>query len=144
MGTRKGLFLLRGDGTRTRWTPEGHALEGWSVNQAVADPRDGTLYACANGSIHGGCVQLSEDGGQTWERAEAPRLPEESGLKLAATWHLEPVHASQPGTLWLGGDSGSFFARTTAAARGRSSTASSATARPSATLRPRSRPPRRF
>jgi photosystem II stability/assembly factor-like uncharacterized protein len=109
VGTRKGLFLLQGDDGHGAWRLDGPVLEGWSVNHAVADPRDGTLYACSNNWVYGGCVHVSADGGQTWERAEAPRLPEESGLTLAATWHLEPGHASQPGTLWLGGDPGVLF-----------------------------------
>ncbi len=51
----------------------------------------------------------STDLGTTWERSEGLGLPEESGLKLASTWHLEPGHASQPGTLWLGGEPGVLF-----------------------------------
>ena len=47
--------------------------------------------------------------GKTWERSEGLGLPEESGLKLASTWHLEPGHASEPGTLWLGGEPGVLF-----------------------------------
>ena len=39
-------------------------------------------------------------------RSEGLGLPEESGLKLASTWHLEPGHPSEPGTLWLGGEPG--------------------------------------
>lgn len=54
--------------------------------------------------VYGATVHRSTDLGQTWERSEGIGLPEESGLKLAATWHVEPGHASQPSTLWLGGD----------------------------------------
>jgi photosystem II stability/assembly factor-like uncharacterized protein len=107
VGTRKGLFLIRETGNE--WSLEGPHLVGWSINHAVADPRDGSLYACSNSWVYGGCVHRSGDGGATWERSEGLGLPEESGLKLAATWHLEPGHASQPGTLWLGGDPGVLF-----------------------------------
>jgi len=47
--------------------------------------------------------------GKTWQRSEGLGLPEESGLKLASTWHLEPGHASEPGTLWLGGEPAVLF-----------------------------------
>jgi photosystem II stability/assembly factor-like uncharacterized protein len=47
--------------------------------------------------------------GKTWARSEGLGLPEESGLKLASTWHLEPGHASEPSTLWLGGEPGVLF-----------------------------------
>ena len=79
------------------------------MNHAIVDPRDGSLYACANSWVYGGTVQRSTDMGKTWERSEGLGLPEESGLKLASTWHLEPGHASEPGTLWLGGEPGVLF-----------------------------------
>ena len=109
VGTRKGLFLLRGDDERRSFEVEGPLLPGWSINHAIVDPRDGSLYACANSWVYGGTVQRSTDMGQTWERSEGLGLPEESGLKLASTWHLEPGHASEPSTLWLGGEPGVLF-----------------------------------
>ena len=109
VGTRKGLFLVRGDDERRSFEVDEPVLPGWQVNHAVADPRDGSLYACANSWVYGGTVQRSTDGGATWTRSEGLGLPEESGLKLASTWHLEPGHASQPGTLWLGGEPGVLF-----------------------------------
>jgi hypothetical protein len=103
VGTRKGLFVLR-DGE-----PEGPFLPGWSIYHAVLDPRDGVLYAAANNFVYGGTVHRSRDLGQTWERAEGLGLPEESGDKLNATWHVEPGPASEPNTVWLGGDPGVLF-----------------------------------
>ena len=44
-GTRKGLFLLRGEEDRRTWEVEGSFLTGWEVFHAMLDPRDGTLYA---------------------------------------------------------------------------------------------------
>jgi photosystem II stability/assembly factor-like uncharacterized protein len=67
------------------------------------------MYACANSWVYGGTVQRSGDLGQTWERSEGLGLPEESELKLASTWHLEPGHASEPDTLWLGGEPAVLF-----------------------------------
>jgi photosystem II stability/assembly factor-like uncharacterized protein len=106
-GTRKGLFLLRGDGNQ--WELEGPLLTGWEVFHAIFDPRDDALYACANNWAYGATVQRSSDLGKTWERSEGLGLPEDSDLTLARTWHLEPGHASEPGTLWLGGDPGCLF-----------------------------------
>jgi photosystem II stability/assembly factor-like uncharacterized protein len=109
VGTRKGLFVLRGDDERRAFEVEGPLLPGWTINHATLDPRDGTLYACANSWVYGGTVQRSTDLGRTWERSEGLGLPEESGLKLASTWHLEPGPASSPGALWLGGEPGVLF-----------------------------------
>ena len=104
VGTRKGLFLLRGgDGA---WDVEGPMLPGWSVFHAVLDPRDEALYAATNNPFYGATVHRSDDLGKTWERAEELALPEEGDLKLNATWHVEPGQGSE---LWLGGDPGVLF-----------------------------------
>jgi photosystem II stability/assembly factor-like uncharacterized protein len=109
VGTRKGLFLLRSDEGRTKWEVDGPFLPGWAVYHAMVDPRDGVLYAATNNFLYGANVHRSSDGGKTWERTEELGLPEESGLKLEAAWHVEPGSASEPGTLWLGGDPGVLF-----------------------------------
>jgi photosystem II stability/assembly factor-like uncharacterized protein len=106
VGTRKGLFLVGGEAGGDGWTLEGPLLQGWSVYHAMVDPRDGTLYACTNNWVYGGNVHRSSDGGKNWERTENLGLPEESGLKLNATWHVEP---GRDGELWLGGDPGALF-----------------------------------
>lgn len=108
-GTRKGLFLLRADDARRDWTLEGPMLEGWEVFHAAQDPRDGTLFAAANNFVYGATVQRSKDGGRTWERSEGLGLPEETGLTLEKTWHVEPGRDSEPGVLWLGGAPGVLF-----------------------------------
>jgi photosystem II stability/assembly factor-like uncharacterized protein len=105
-GTRKGLFVLRSDEGRRSWTVEGPLLTGWEVMHAIRDPRDGAIYAATNNSVYGATVHRSTDGGETWERAEEIGLPEESGLKLARTWHVRPGREGEEGRLWLGGDPG--------------------------------------
>jgi photosystem II stability/assembly factor-like uncharacterized protein len=104
IGTRKGLFLLRGsDGS---WDVEGPLLAGWAVYHAIVDPRDGAHYAATNNPLYGATVHRSDDQGRSWERAEELGLPEEHELKLNATWHIEPGRDSE---LWLGGDPGILF-----------------------------------
>jgi photosystem II stability/assembly factor-like uncharacterized protein len=103
LGTRKGLFLLRGNGS---WEVEGPLLPGWAVYHAMVDPRDGVLHAATNNPFYGASVHRSSDGGRTWERAEELGLPEDGELKLNATWHIEPGAGSE---LWLGGDPGVLF-----------------------------------
>ena len=73
VGTRKGLFVLRGDDDRRTWTVEEPSLSGWEVFHAVH--HDGTLYAAANNFVYGATVQRSSDGGKTWERSEGLGLP---------------------------------------------------------------------
>jgi hypothetical protein len=89
-GTRKGLFLVRGEGDdRRSWQVEEPLLTGWEVFHAVCDPRAGTLHACTNNWVYGASVHRSADGRATWERSEGLGLPEESGLALEKTWHVE-------------------------------------------------------
>ena len=59
VGTRKGLFLVRGDDERRSFEVEGPLLPGWEIKHALVDPRDGTLYAAANSWVYGGTVQRS-------------------------------------------------------------------------------------
>src|SRR5919197_1508961 len=109
VGTRKGLFVLTGDETRREWSVDGPQLTGWEVFHAVRDPRDGTLYAATNNFVYGATVHRSGDGGRTWERSEGIGLPEDSGLTLEKTWHVEPGRANEPGRLWLGAAPGVLF-----------------------------------
>jgi photosystem II stability/assembly factor-like uncharacterized protein len=109
VGTRKGLFLLTADDGRDSWRAEGPLLDGWSVYHAIVDERDGTIYAAANHLVYGPTVQRSTDGGKTWRRSRQLDLPEESGLTVNATWHIEPGPPAEPRTLYLGGDPALLF-----------------------------------
>ena len=104
VGTRKGLFVLKGDETRRKWELEGPHLSGWDVFHAMK--HDGSMYAAANHGVYGATVQRSDDGGKTWERSEGLGLPEDHELTLEKTWHVEP---GPSGTLWLGGAPGVLF-----------------------------------
>jgi photosystem II stability/assembly factor-like uncharacterized protein len=109
VGTRKGLFFLRSDDARRGWALEGPLLDGWSVYHAILDTRDGVLHACTNHEVYGATVHRSPDLGKSWERAEELGLPEESGLTLERTWHIEPGREGEPETLWLGAAPGVLF-----------------------------------
>ncbi|TMK80438.1 MAG: exo-alpha-sialidase [Actinobacteria bacterium] len=104
VGTRKGLFVIRGDEGRRKWTVEEPVLPGWDVFHAIA--HDGTAYVAANNFVYGATVQRSTDFGKTWERGEGLGLPEESGLTLEKAWHVEP---GSDDTLWLGAAPGVLF-----------------------------------
>jgi photosystem II stability/assembly factor-like uncharacterized protein len=101
--------LLWADDGRLEWEVEGPLLDGWGVYHATVDPRNETLYAAANHVVYGPTVQHSTDRGRTWKRSKQVGLPEDSGLTLNATWHIEPGRPEEPDTLYLGGDPGVLF-----------------------------------
>src|SRR5213078_897066 len=109
VGTQKGLFVLTDDETRRDWSVEGPHLTGFEVFHAMRDPRTGTLHAATNNWVYGATTHRSSDQGETWERAEGIGLPEESGLSWEKSWHVEPGHADEPETLWLGGTPAALF-----------------------------------
>jgi photosystem II stability/assembly factor-like uncharacterized protein len=84
-------------------------LEGWGVFHATQDPRNGTVYAATNHLVYGPTVQRSTNVVGTWTRSTKIGLPEESGLTLNATWHIEPAGPDEPGVLYLGADPGVLF-----------------------------------
>lgn len=108
VGTRKGLFLIGGDAEAPS-PPVEPLLAGWQVNHACIDPRDGTLFAATSSWVHGGQLHRSSDRGRTWTLADGLGLPEDSGLTLGATWHVEPGLPEQPGTVWLGAEPACLF-----------------------------------
>jgi hypothetical protein len=108
VGTRKGLYLVSADNDGAT-AVEGPLLPGWQINHATVDPRSGTLLAATNSFHFGGQVHRSTDRGESWERAEGLGLPEDSGLTLGATWHVEPGRADEPGVVWLGAEPACLF-----------------------------------
>jgi photosystem II stability/assembly factor-like uncharacterized protein len=114
VGTRKGLFLLRGNDSRSSWELEGPLLTGWEVFHAIRDPGDGALYVAANNWVYGATVQRSDDLGRTWERSEGLGLPDDSELKLEKAWHVEPAGdalylGAAPGVLFRSDDRGATW-----------------------------------
>ena len=59
VGTRKGCFVLEGDGDRARLEGAGPVLRGWPVYHAVHDPDSGAIYAAAASEWHGAGVWRS-------------------------------------------------------------------------------------
>ncbi|MFN3511969.1 MAG: WD40/YVTN/BNR-like repeat-containing protein [Phenylobacterium sp.] len=108
VGTRKGAWIYRSDGSRQAWSVQGPIFLGHIVNHLVLDPRDGKtlLMAAATGHL-GPTIFRSVDGGANWVEAERPpafpKAPE--GAPVRAVDHsfwLEPGHEDEPGVWWAG------------------------------------------
>ncbi len=110
IGTRKGLFLLQSDRQRSDWQLHGPFFNGYEINHATIDTRDGTLYATANNPWFGTQVAASSDLGATWaEGRTMPKFAEGSGRSVERLWRLEPGRAGQAGLLYCGVDPGCLF-----------------------------------
>lgn len=107
-GTRKGLFQIFGDSSRTRWRVEGPTLAGWAIFHAMVDAH-GTLLAAANHLVYGPTIQRSHDNGSTWNRSPRLLVPVDPDLALRAVWHIETGGVLDPDTLYLGGDPALLF-----------------------------------
>ena len=67
VGTKKGGFILTGDGARKKWKVSGPLFSGWEVYHmkgSTADPD--RIYASQTSSWFGQVIQRSDDGGKTW------------------------------------------------------------------------------
>jgi photosystem II stability/assembly factor-like uncharacterized protein len=113
VGTRKGLFVLEGDGERQAWTPTGPLFLGHIVQHAMVDPRDGRTVLAAMRTGHlGPTVLRSTDRGATWNEASRPPAfasPDALGRSLNAVFWLTPGHASEQGTWYAGGSPQGLF-----------------------------------
>ncbi len=113
LSTRKGLFELRRDGAGWQ-LGERHFL-GEPVSIALADARDGSLYAALNLG-HFGVKLHRRDPGGAWVEVAAPAYPPKPAdsadpveWKNKLVWSLEAGGADQPGVLWAGTLPGGLF-----------------------------------
>ncbi len=113
VGTRKGLFILRGDAKREKWRVEGDVPHffGQIVNHAVLNPATGTIVVAARAGHLGPTVFRSSDMGKTWaEAAQPPAFPKQDdqadqyGWSVDHVFWLSPGHKSEP-HVWYAGTS---------------------------------------
>src|SRR2546422_11506597 len=66
VGTRKGAFILTGDGKRKQWNVSGPHFAGWEIYHLKGSPADpNRLYASQTSGGFGQIIQRSCDGGKT-------------------------------------------------------------------------------
>jgi BNR/Asp-box repeat protein len=67
VGTRKGAFVLTGDGARKRWKVSGPHFGGWEIYHVKGSPVDpNRIYASQTSGWFGQIIQRSDDGGKKW------------------------------------------------------------------------------
>lgn len=102
IGTRKGLFILSGEGND--WRVDGPHCQTWPVHHAIAAP-DGAILAGGGNAWFGPAVWRSEDGGQSWTHSSEGLAYPEGEDPVAAVWSL----AAGNGTIWAGVEPAGLF-----------------------------------
>ncbi|MGF1623686.1 MAG: exo-alpha-sialidase [Alphaproteobacteria bacterium] len=125
VSTRKGLFTLaRG---RDGWGVERVDFLGTPVSMALADSRDGTLYAAHDNGHFGAKLHRRDPGGNDWRELVPPAFPKiEAAAKapqveadrdggngkapaVTLVWELVAGPAERPGEIWAGTIPGGLF-----------------------------------
>lgn len=114
LSTRKGLFELHRTGRGWEIGPV-HFL-GEPVSIALADPRDGSMYAALNLGHFGVKLHRKDAGSEVWTEVAVPSYPpkpEDSPDTVEWTnkliWALETGGDDEPGVLWAGTLPGGLF-----------------------------------
>jgi hypothetical protein len=115
ISTRKGLFTLASG--RGGWSVEKVDFLGTPISMALADPRDGTLYAAHDNGHFGAKLHRRDPGANDWQELPAPAFPKaeasEAGNGKAPAvvliWELVPGPGERPGELWAGTIPGGLF-----------------------------------
>jgi photosystem II stability/assembly factor-like uncharacterized protein len=114
ISTRKGLFELRRQGAQ--WQVGAHHFLGEPVSIALADARDGALYAALNLGHFGVKLHRRDALAERWTEIAAPAYPlkpdgssDPVEWKNKLIWSLEAGGADQPGVLWAGTLPGGLF-----------------------------------
>ncbi len=113
IGSRKGVFLLSPDSSRSTWTLSDPMFLGHVAQHAVLDPRDGRRMLLAGRTGHlGPTVFFSDDLGASWREATRPpafRAGEPLARSVSAVFWLTPGHAGEPGVWYAGGSPQGLF-----------------------------------
>jgi molybdopterin converting factor small subunit len=99
VGTRKGLFVLRGRRGSAMELVARH-FEGVTCEFAIRDPRTGTYYASVTSFQFGPSLYFADDPTGEWERASGPVFPEDAGAALERIWVITP--GVEDGVLYAG------------------------------------------
>ena len=106
VGTKKGLFALRGEPGGT-FDIAARAFAGEPVEFAMRDPRTGRYYASVTSAFYGPKIFVTDDPAGEWEQADGATLPEGGDVALKRIWTIVP--GEEDGLLYAGGDPGVLF-----------------------------------
>lgn len=105
VGTRKGLFIARGNAERTEWRMEGPHLPGYEIQAAFLDPRQPLVgYAAGHHPVWGVHLYRTVNGGRSWvSLTDVPRHREDDDPdSLSVIWSLAPGRPDHPDEILAG------------------------------------------
>ncbi len=121
VGTVKGAFILRADGTRREWSVNGPLFGGWELYHLAGSPADpDRIYASQSTGWFGQIIQRSDDGGESWEAVGNEFVYDgvpgthqwydgtPHPWEFARVWHLEPS-LTDPDTVYAGVEDAALF-----------------------------------
>jgi len=107
VGTRKGLFVLAGDGDAPL-AIAARAFAGDPVDYAMREPTSGRVFVAVTSPFWGPRIWYSDDlAGGEWEAAKGVHLPRGGNAALKRIWAI--VASDDGSRLWAGGDPGVLF-----------------------------------
>lgn len=106
VGTRKGLFVLRGDAGES-FEIAARAFAGQTVEYAMRDARSGRYLASVTSWHYGPKVWHADDPAGEWQQGEGLELPEDSGRSVERLWVI--AAGEEDGLVYCGGDPGMLF-----------------------------------
>ncbi|NYH76704.1 photosystem II stability/assembly factor-like uncharacterized protein [Actinopolyspora biskrensis] len=112
IGTRKGLWLARGNTGSGEWEVTGPQLPTTEVSAVAVDKRSSPRVLIGAESPHfGPSLLTSDDLGSTWREPErAPvAFPGDTGAALRRVWQIAPASESEPGVVYAGTEPSALF-----------------------------------
>ncbi|HEY5820915.1 MAG TPA: exo-alpha-sialidase [Propionibacteriaceae bacterium] len=113
VGTRKGLWIGRSDGTRRAWEwsqPKFlmQGIYGTCIDTRSVPPR---LLVSATSEHWGPGVYRSDDLGERWTETQgaAVRFPEDLGSSVERVWQIQPGGPAAPDVVWVGTQPSALF-----------------------------------
>jgi photosystem II stability/assembly factor-like uncharacterized protein len=111
VGTKKGLFVLRGDPSKHRpFALATRAFAGDVVEFGVRDPRSGRYFASVTSGAYGPRLMYTDDPLGEWHQAVGPAFPHETDAAVERIWVVKPGEAD--GLLYAGVDPAALFLST--------------------------------
>ncbi|HYT30692.1 MAG TPA: MoaD/ThiS family protein [Actinomycetota bacterium] len=99
VGTRKGLFVLRG-ALGQPMELAGRSFDGSIVEFAMRDRRSGRYLASVTNGFFGPRMYFADDPTGEWQQAEGPAFPEDADAAIERIWVIRT--GVEPDVLWAG------------------------------------------